>query len=122
MKNNFPKIWKTKIRFGEVIDLVEFSEGVFCCPVCGYPGVDLMYPIPERGGEAWDFTICPCCSVEYGYEDSVSLRMIENGIGQKERWRELREEWLKGVKITEELRKQLGHIGINVAQDDMNLK
>lgn len=36
------------------------------CPVCGYP--DLTEP-PFVGGEA-SFEICPCCGVEFGYQDT----------------------------------------------------
>jgi hypothetical protein len=46
---------------------------MYICPVCGYDR--LQYP-------ARDFTICPCCGNEFGYDDTS--RTFE----------ELRHEWL----------------------------
>lgn len=36
------------------------------CPVCGYP--DLDEPPRDRMGYAL-FGICPCCMVQFGYDD-----------------------------------------------------
>ncbi len=37
------------------------------CPVCGYNG--LHEPAYDRHGYA-SFEICPCCGIEFGYEDA----------------------------------------------------
>jgi hypothetical protein len=38
------------------------------CPVCGWDQLD---EAPYDGGAA-SFTICPCCGVEYGYDDATT--------------------------------------------------
>jgi hypothetical protein len=55
----------------------------FMCPVCGFPGLD--EPAYDDTGCA-SFTICPCCWIEFGYEDS----------GRS--FAELRSEWIKSGK------------------------
>ena len=46
---------------------------MYTCPVCAYRG--LQYP-------ARDFTICPCCGNEFGYDDATRT------------FDELRREWI----------------------------
>jgi hypothetical protein len=38
----------------------------YFCPVCGYPGLDEP---PYLNNEAASYNICPCCYVEYGFDD-----------------------------------------------------
>jgi len=42
-------------------------EPIDCCPVCGYTDGEFL-PWGESGEDP-SFDICPCCGVEYGYED-----------------------------------------------------
>lgn len=61
------------------------------CPVCGYDG--LLEPAYDSFGDP-SFEICPCCSVEFGYEDAS--RSHES----------LREEWVaKGMPWWSDVRK-----------------
>lgn len=46
----------------------------YLCPVCGY---DSLTAPPA------DYSICPCCGTEFGYDDFNRT------------WPELREKWLK---------------------------
>lgn len=39
----------------------------FTCPVCGFP--DLDEPAHDSTGAA-SFDICPCCFIQFGYEDA----------------------------------------------------
>ena len=39
----------------------------FTCPVCGYPNLDEP-PVDNYGCST--YSICPCCGVEFGYDDS----------------------------------------------------
>jgi hypothetical protein len=56
---------------------VRVEEGAnmktYTCPVCGYDGL----PLPPE-----DWSICPCCSCEFGYSDNSWTH------------EELREEWV----------------------------
>jgi hypothetical protein len=45
----------------------------YICPICGYP---------ELNRPPQDYTICPCCGVEFGYEDFTASHA------------DLRAEWL----------------------------
>lgn len=40
----------------------------YICPVCGYSDLDSP-PFDEFGAPS--FNICPCCKVEFGYEDAA---------------------------------------------------
>lgn len=44
------------------------SDVLMCCRVCGYE-----YDSPPWGSDGMTpiFEICPCCGVEYGYEDAT---------------------------------------------------
>ena len=50
------------------------------CPVCGYP--DLEEPAYDELGNS-SFEICPCCAVEFGYQDANTSH------------RELRRHWIE---------------------------
>jgi hypothetical protein len=52
----------------------------FLCPVCGYPALESP---PE------DYTICPSCGTEFGYDDFAS-----NQQARVQRWATLRSAWL----------------------------
>ncbi|GAA3320476.1 hypothetical protein [Arthrobacter ramosus] len=39
---------------------------MYFCPVCGYSGLDEP---PYLENEAGSYNICPCCYVEYGFDD-----------------------------------------------------
>jgi hypothetical protein len=58
----------------------------FACPVCGYPGLDE----PPWAEDSPSYDICPCCGVEFGYDDfaagDADLRPA--------RHRELRRRWI----------------------------
>lgn len=44
------------------------ASDIAYCRVCGYESTD---PLPwGPGGDLASFEICPCCEVEWGYEDS----------------------------------------------------
>lgn len=43
-----------------------FKKHGYDCPVCGYGG--LSRPAYNEGGSA-SFEICPCCGVQFGYQD-----------------------------------------------------
>jgi hypothetical protein len=59
-----------------IIRIVEVGPGVYACPICGYACGGEM-PWFESSQCAEDGTscafasvnICPCCNVEYGYDD-----------------------------------------------------
>lgn len=51
----------------------------YTCPVCGY--ADLDEP-PYNGDGCASFDICPCCGVEFGYDDYTSSHPL------------LREKWI----------------------------
>ncbi|MGO4128407.1 hypothetical protein AB4Z01_28705 [Inquilinus sp. YAF38] len=55
----------------------------FACPVCGFPGLDEA-PRDEHGCAS--FEICPCCGIEFGYEDAMTSHS------------ELRARWIAGGK------------------------
>lgn len=44
------------------------DAGLYTCPVCGWAG--LTDPPYNQHGHA-GFDICPCCYVEFGYEDAT---------------------------------------------------
>jgi len=59
-------------------------NNLFLCPVCGYPELDEP-PYDDHGCASYN--ICPCCGVEFGYDDSNILHS------------ELREKWIiNGMK------------------------
>lgn len=43
------------------------EAGLYTCPVCGWAGLE--DPPYNRFGNP-DYDICPCCGVEYGYQDA----------------------------------------------------
>jgi len=80
----------------------------YVCHVCGYPNLD--EPPWGDDGKTPSFNICPCCGVEFGYEDSTEKAK-----------RNYRKEWLqKGAKWFDDeykpknwdLRSQLENIGV----------
>lgn len=54
-------------------------NNLFSCLVCGYPELDEP-PYDDHGCALYN--ICPCCGVEFGYDDSNALHS------------ELREKWI----------------------------
>jgi hypothetical protein len=58
------------------------------CPICGFPDVDAY----DEHGYA-TFEICPCCGIEFGYEDAAPSHS-----GRRARWIELRAQWIAGGK------------------------
>lgn len=58
------------------------------CPICGFQELDEP-PYDEFGGAS--FEICPCCGIQYGYNDTrwthVELRDCWIKLGMK--WRHL---------------------------------
>ncbi|CAN5165687.1 hypothetical protein BH11ACT3_BH11ACT3_01020 [soil metagenome] len=60
------------------------STGLYTCPVCGNDALKRP-PYDEYDGAT--FSICPCCGIEFGYDDSRSSHSV------------LREEWIaSGMK------------------------
>ncbi|GGQ95257.1 hypothetical protein GCM10008957_04510 [Deinococcus ruber] len=57
----------------------------YACRVCGY-----IYPVPPYGddGDSPTYNYCPCCGVEYGYQD-----FTPEGV------RMYREEWLSRGRL-----------------------
>lgn len=51
------------------------------CPICGFDGLEEPYQLGS-------FDICPCCGIEFGYEDSVPRAEY-----LPERWAHLRNKW-----------------------------
>jgi len=55
----------------------------YICPVCGYDKLDEP-PYDEHGCSSFD--ICPCCGVEFGYDDFATPhsvlrdKWVENGM------------------------------------------
>lgn len=47
----------------------------YTCHVCGYP--ELSDPPWGDDGKSSSFDICPCCGVEYGYEDAREAAMLK---------------------------------------------
>lgn len=43
------------------------SSATHTCPVCGFEGLDEA-PYDAHGSAS--FGICPCCGIEFGYDDS----------------------------------------------------
>ncbi|MEP2827982.1 hypothetical protein [Parvibaculum sp.] len=43
------------------------------CPVCGYDG--LAEPAYDAGGCS-SFEICPCCGIEFGYQDATTSHRV----------------------------------------------
>lgn len=103
-----------ELPFGEEAELFGAQSGLFCCPICGYPGVDLMHPIPGTGLEVFDHTICPSCSNEYGADDVATRESVEKGRGVVWRWSQLREIWLKDSEYSDEAVQQLLNIGVRI--------
>lgn len=69
------------------------------CRVCGYCDEEL-FPWGEDG-ETPTFEICPCCNVEFGYEDAQITSIIR-----------YREKWMKSSKFQSDSKylKQLKNI------------
>jgi hypothetical protein len=59
----------------------------YYCHVCGYP--DLDYAPWGEDGQSPSFDICPCCGVEFGYEDATDIAkkiFRENWISSGAEW------------------------------------
>ena len=55
------------------------------CPVCGYVGL----LEPAWADDSPSYEICPCCGIEFGYDDSSTTQE-----GRRTRHRELRADWI----------------------------
>ena len=80
----------------------------FACPVCGF-SQGKEAPYCDKGGS--NFDICPCCRIEYGFDDDAALEKPEKRVVV---WHKLRGEWLRAIKITEEIRSQLRNIEVEI--------
>ncbi len=61
----------------------------YTCHVCGYP--DLLEPPWGEDGQSSSFDICPCCGVEFGYEDATETALLkyrQQWIFSNGKWRE----------------------------------
>lgn len=52
---------------GDILPSDRNASGLFTCPICGYP--ELERP-PYNSHGSPDFDICPCCGLEFGYDDA----------------------------------------------------
>lgn len=55
------------------------------CPICGYGGLER--PAYDEHGYGSQET-CPCCGIDFGYED-----WVDNKKDLPERWENLRKRW-----------------------------
>lgn len=55
------------------LDYLMFSGGNVYCLVCGYLPSDPPWGL---SGRAPSFEVCPCCGVEWGYEDSLPASVV----------------------------------------------
>jgi hypothetical protein len=62
----------------------------YICHVCGYP--DLEKPPWGLSGNSSSFDICPCCGIEYGYEDCQLSAYEKN----KKEWITSGAKWFEG--------------------------
>lgn len=62
------------------------------CKVCGYSELN-YYPWGEDG-KTPSYEICPCCGVEFGYEDST----LEGMLKYRKKWIKLGGKWFKEEK------------------------
>lgn len=62
------------------------------CRICGYSD-ETFYPW-GTDGKTPSFDICPCCNVEFGYEDSQKKGIIR-----------YREKWIKSPKFNSNILK-----------------
>ncbi|WP_235591764.1 hypothetical protein [Pseudomonas syringae] len=65
--------------------LMHNDDQMYICPVCGYP--DLDEPAYDSFGCA-SYNICPCCGVEFGYDDSTiaHFQLREKWISEGMQW------------------------------------
>lgn len=66
------------------------NRNFFLCKVCGYDNSPFM-PWGEDG-KIPSYSICPCCGVEFGYEDTT-IKSIEN---YRKKWILNGAPWFKG--------------------------
>lgn len=80
----------------------------YTCYVCGYPELDEL-PRGENG-KIPSFSICDCCGIQFGYEDTSE----ENIRKYREKWIETGGEWLiKDARPKNwSMKDQLKNIGI----------
>lgn len=91
---------------GEVLELRCSEDGEWVCPVCG----DIL----GTGGAPYNsYSICVCCGVEYGHEDSP-----RQGQFQAQRWAELREKWMESEGHAGWTLRQLKNLGDRIPTPD----
>lgn len=63
------------VRYGYTmsLDYLMLSDGNVYCLVCGYLPSD---PPWRLSGRSPSFEVCPCCGVEWGYEDSSPASVV----------------------------------------------
>jgi len=78
----------------------------YICEICGY--AELEYPPWGEDGKNPSYNICPCCGVEFGYEDCTT----ESKLKYFNKWAESGYKWFKPEKKSKEwdLKKQLKNI------------
>lgn len=78
------------------------SDALTICRICGYTEDDFL-PWGNNGKEP-SFELCPCCNVEFGYEDSQKIGILR-----------YRENWLKSSKFNSDkkYKGQLKNIPLN---------
>jgi hypothetical protein len=82
----------------------------YTCQVCGYPELEEA-PWGEDGKTA-SFNICPCCGVEFGYED-----ITEEGMSNfRNKWIGSGGKWFNEKMRPEnwDMKEQLKNIGVSI--------
>lgn len=89
-KQHVDSWWKGK----EMISDYCHNQKYFC-PVCGYPGINES---PYSLNEIPSYVICPCCWIEYGYDDGgrtgEPLQEVLSVL--RNRWIEAGMRWTRG--------------------------
>jgi len=88
--------------------LCMINECEFACPICGFSQGEEA-PYCPKGGSNYD--VCPCCHIEYGFDDDAALEKPEKRVVT---WHKLRDIWLCKIVITNEIKSQLRNIEVEI--------
>ena len=69
--------------------LMQSNKSKYICKVCGLIQAD---PPWGENGKSPNFAICPCCGVEFGYEDSTiesTIKFRNNWLNEGAKWNDL---------------------------------
>lgn len=79
------------------------------CKVCGYIYNNPVFYPWGKDGHTPTFDICPCCGVEFGYEDSTNKGILK----YRENWIKSGVEWYDKNKIVNTLKNLENNLWIN---------